>query len=105
MDKRILYVDDNLPNRLLVKRIVEAEGYSLLEAADAEAGWETAVNQMPDLILMDLHLPGKLNGFDLTRQIKMTPSMSHIPIIAITAHGHSEAEAQAMAAGCIGFPS
>lgn len=103
MDKKILYVDDNLPNRLLVKRIVEAEGYTLLEAADAEMGWETAVAYEPQLILMDLHLPGRMNGFDLTRRIKMSATLSHIPIVAITAHGHTEAEAKAMAAGCIGF--
>lgn len=103
MNKQILYVDDNLPNRLLIKRIVEAEGYTLLEAENATEGWETAVDSKPDLILMDLHLPGESSGFDLTRRIKMTPNLSHIPIIAITAHGHSEAEAQAMSAGCIGF--
>ncbi|MEM7335821.1 MAG: response regulator [Chloroflexota bacterium] len=103
MSKQILYVDDNLPNRLLVKRIVEAEGYTLLEAEDAVNGWETAVANTPDLILMDLHLPGDSSGYDLTRRIKMTPNLSHIPIVAITAHGHSEAEAQAMSAGCIGF--
>ena len=103
MKKRILYVDDNVPNRLLIKRIVEAEGHALIEAEDAEIGWETAVSQTPDLILMDLHLPGKNNGFDLTRRIKMNPALSHIPIVAITAHGLSEAEAKAMAAGCVGF--
>lgn len=103
MKKRILYVDDNLPNRLLVKRIVEAEGHTLLEAENAAQGWETAVAEPPDLILMDLYLPGNQDGYDLTRRIKMNPQLSHIPVIAITAHGFSEAEAKALAAGCVGF--
>lgn len=103
MEKKILYVDDNVPNRLLIKRIVEADGHTLIEAADAETGWETAVTEKPDLILMDLYLPGGKSGFELTRRIKMNPALSLIPIVAITAHGASEAEAKAMAAGCVGF--
>lgn len=103
MTRTILYVDDNFPNRLLVRRIVEAEGYTLLEAEEAASGWQTAVSHTPDLILMDLHLPGEMNGFDLTRRLKQTSQTSHIPIVAITAYGHDEAEAQALACGCVGF--
>lgn len=103
MSKRILYVDDNQPNRLLVRRIVEADGFSLLEAENAAQGWETAVSEKPDLILMDLLLPGGMSGLELTRRIKMNPQLSHIPVVAITAYGHTEAESKALAAGCIGF--
>lgn len=103
MTKQILYVDDHFSNRLLVKRIVEAEGYTLLEAEEATSGCQIAVSHIPDLILMDLHLPGKMNGFDLTRKLKMNPKTSHIPIVAITAYGYEEAEERALAAGCVGF--
>ena len=101
--KRVLYVEDHPNNRLLVQRIVEAEGMIFLTAVDGEAGWETAVSQTPDIILMDLHLPGSLNGFDLTRKIKQFAPLAHIPIIALTALGNQEAEEAALAAGCIDF--
>lgn len=101
--KRVLYVEDHPNNRLLVQRIVEAEGLIFLTAVDGEAGWETAVSQTPDLILMDLHLPGTINGFDLTRKIKQYAPLAHIPIIALTAFGNQEAEEAALAAGCIDF--
>lgn len=103
MKKRILYVEDNANNMLLVKRILEAEGHLLLEATDAVSGWETAVFARPDLILMDLCLPGLFDGFELTRRIKQHPDLNHIPIVALTAWDDQEAEAKAMAAGCNGF--
>ncbi len=103
MTKRILYVEDHPNNRLLVERIVQAEGLTFLAAEDGETGWHTAVSQSPDLIFMDLHLPGNITGFDLTRQIKANPQLSHIPIIALTAFGSEEAEEAALAAGCDAF--
>jgi CheY-like chemotaxis protein len=103
MNKRVLYVEDHPNNRLLVQRIVQAEGLEFLAAVDGVTGWETAVTQQPDLIFMDLHLPGGMTGFDLTRQIKQHPALSHIPIIALTAFGNEEAEDAALAAGCDDF--
>ena len=103
MKKRILYVEDNANNMLLVRRIVEAEGHTLLEAADGVRGWETAVFARPDLILMDLLLPGALDGFELTRRIKQHPDLGHIPVVALTAWDDREAEVRAMVAGCDGF--
>lgn len=103
MKKRILYVEDNANNMLLVRRIVEGEGHALLEAADGVSGWEAAVFARPDLILMDLLLPGALNGFELTRRIKQHPDLGHIPVVVLTASDDREAEARAIAAGCDGF--
>ena len=103
MKKRILYVEDNANNMLLVKRIVEAEGHVLLEATDGVSGWETAVFARPALILMDLLLPGALDGFELTRRIKQHPDLGHIPVVVLTAWDDQEAEAMATAAGCDGF--
>ena len=103
MTQRILYVEDHPNNRLLVQRIVEAEGFTFLTAVDGESGWETAVSQKPDLILMDLHLPGTLNGFQLTQKITQYAPLAHIPIIALTAFGNDEAEQAALDAGCIDF--
>ncbi|GIK57804.1 MAG: response regulator [Chloroflexi bacterium] len=103
MGKRVLYVEDHTNNRLLVQRIVQAEGLEFLAAANAETGWHTAVTHQPDLIFMDLHLPGGLTGFDLTRQLRQRPTFSHTPIIALTAFGNDEAEQAALAAGCNDF--
>lgn len=102
MPKQVLYVEDNPNNRLLVQRIVEAEGLRFLAAADGQTGWTTAVAHRPDLIFMDLHLPGHLSGLDLTRQLKNS-ALAHIPIVVLTAFGHAEAEAAAVRAGCDGF--
>ncbi|MCP4418539.1 MAG: response regulator [Chloroflexi bacterium] len=103
MTKRILYVEDNLNNVLLVQRLLVADGHKLLVAPDATVGLETAVTQQPDLILMDLNLPGEMNGLELTRQIKQNPQLQHIPIVALTAHDNVEVEAAALAAGCVNF--
>lgn len=103
MNKRILYVEDNLNNVLLVQRILTADGHDLLVAPNATAGWETAVTQQPDLILMDLHLPGDMNGLELTQRLKQQPELRHIPIVALTAHDSVEVETAALAAGCNGF--
>ena len=105
MCKRILYVEDNPRNMLLVRRILEAEGHELLEAVDGESGWETAVSHIPDFILMDLRLPGELTGFELTRRLKAHPDLTHIPIVALTAYGNDMAEEKALAAGCSAFPT
>ncbi|MCB8943831.1 MAG: response regulator [Ardenticatenaceae bacterium] len=101
MSKQILYVEDNPRNMLLVRRILDVDGYTLLEATDGDSGWETAVAHTPDLILMDLRLPGEISGFELTRRIKAAPQLRHIPIIALTAY--DTAEELALAAGCDGF--
>ena len=103
MAKQVLYVEDNPNNVLLVQRILAAEGHHLLVAPDAAAGWEAAVTHRPDLILMDLHLPGEMNGLELTQQIKQQPELQHIPIVALTAHDSVEVETAALAAGCSGF--
>ena len=103
MVKRILYVEDNPNNVLLVQRVLAAEGHQLMVARDAAAGWKTAVTQQPDLILMDLHLPGELNGLELTHRLKQHPALQHISVVALTAHDSAEVETAALIAGCSGF--
>lgn len=103
MGKRILYVEDNLNNMLLVRRILQAEGHQLLEAVDGQSGWDAAVRERPDLILMDLLLPGEPDGFELTRRIKADPDLGRTPVVVLTAHGTPEVERKAEAAGCDGF--
>ncbi len=103
MTKRILYIEDNQANMVLVKRIVEADGYQFFTAGDGPSGWEAVLNVQPDLILMDLMLPGDMSGLDLTRRLKEHPATAEIPIVALTAFGGNEAEEAALAAGCAAF--
>ena len=102
MKRRVLYVEDNPYNLLLIKRVLQAEGHEMIEALDGESGWHKAVQEQPDFIFMDLLMPG-IDGFTLTRRIKMTPELSHIPIITLTAYGTPETKRKAKAAGCDGF--
>ena len=71
---RILYIEDNSDNRLLVKRVLEAEGYRLLEAANAGDGLRQVLTERPDLILMDINLP-EVDGYTTTARIKAMPGM------------------------------
>ena len=102
MKKRILYVDDSPLNRSFFRRLLTAEGYELLEAGDGESGWQMALTESPDLIFTDLLMPG-FDGFELTRQIKATPKLSHIPVVTLTAYGNKEIERIAKEAGSDGF--
>ena len=102
MKRRILYVEDNPNNLLLIRRILQAEGLVMLEAVDGEEGWKVAVRERPDLIFMDLLMPG-MDGFELTHKIKNTPELSHIPIIILTAYGNPEMERKATEVNCDGF--
>lgn len=103
MTKRILYVEDHFNNMLLVKRIVTSEGHDFLTAADGESGWIMALEQRPDLIFVDLRLPGEIDGFELLRRLKSDPHLKNIPAVVLTAYGLGDAETKAAEAGCDGF--
>ncbi len=102
MGAKILYIEDNADNRLLVRRVLMADDYEILEAEDGFTGIALAEKEHPNLILMDMNLP-EINGYDLTRQLRKIPGLQSIPIIAMTAnvmHGDRE---KAMEAGCNGY--
>jgi two-component system, cell cycle response regulator DivK len=81
--KTILYVEDNELNRKLVRELVRRTSYRLIEAVDGEAGIATALEQRPDLILMDVQLP-RVSGIEALRTRRSTPATADTPIIAIT---------------------
>ena len=95
----ILVVEDNPANMLLVVAVLERAGYRTAQASSAEEAREHIARVSPDLILMDIQLPGE-DGLSLTRELKASPGTSHIPIVALTAHAMKGDEAQAKAAGC-----
>ena len=85
MSTRILYIEDNPDNRLLVRRVLMAEGYTIEEAADGVAGLKMSEAQPPDLVLIDINLP-EIDGYEVTARLKQLPSMRGVPIIAMTAN-------------------
>jgi len=98
----ILYVEDNAENRMLVRRVLMAEGYAVLEAADARAALEVVQEQTPDLILMDINMPD-IDGYTLTARFKALPQLQHVPIIAMTANVMKGDRERSLEAGCDGY--
>ena len=99
---KILYVEDNDDNVFMLKPRLERKGYTVIIAVDGEAGIALAQREKPDLILMDLELPG-IDGWEATRQLKKLPETSSIPVIAVSAHAMSGDRERALAAGCDEF--
>jgi two-component system cell cycle response regulator DivK len=99
MSKRILVVEDQEDNRRIVRDLLTKNGYEMIEAVNGEEGVAMAQTERPDLILMDIQLPG-LDGYEATRRIKADPALRQIPIIAVTSYALSGDDAKAEAAGC-----
>jgi CheY-like chemotaxis protein len=96
---RILLVEDNEMNRDMLSRRLVRGGYEVIIAEDGARGVAIAMSDKPDLILMDMSLP-VIDGWEATRQIKATPEISRIPIIALTAHAMAGDRDKALASGC-----
>jgi CheY-like chemotaxis protein len=99
---RILIVDDNATNLRLAAEVLELEGYSTIRAADAEQALEVLKTETPDLILMDIALPG-MDGLSLTRKLKADPKFARLPVVALTAFAMVGDEKKALDAGCSGY--
>jgi two-component system cell cycle response regulator DivK len=98
----ILYVEDNPDNRLLVRRILTSEDYSLLEATDAMDALNVLKTVQPDLILMDINMPD-MDGYTLTAKIKSMPGFERVPILAVTANVMRGDKEKTLEAGCDGY--
>ena len=84
--KTILYVEDNPDNRSLIRRVLEAEGYQVVEAPNADSALNLLEKQgSPDLILMDINMPD-MDGYTLTAKIRAMPAHTRVPIVAVTAN-------------------
>jgi two-component system cell cycle response regulator DivK len=99
MTQRILVVEDQEDNRRIIRDLLTSVGYELIEALDGEAGVRLAKEHRPDLILMDIQLPG-LDGYEATRRIKADPELGAIPIVVVTSYALSGDDRKAKAAGC-----
>lgn len=99
---KILVIEDNENNRVLLSRRLKAQGYEVVTADDAESGLPMVHSVRPDLILMDLGLPG-MDGWAATRQLKTDPALRALPVIALTAHAMQSDREKAVETGCDGF--
>jgi len=99
MSKRILVIEDTEDNRQIIRDLLDSAGYAWIEAVDGLIGVEKAKAEKPDLILMDMQLPG-IDGYEATRRIKADPALAHIPVIAVTSYALAGDEEKTRAAGC-----
>lgn len=100
--EKILYIEDNFENRILVKRVLEAEGYTILEAEDGPSGLRAAEQQAPHLILIDINLP-EVDGYQVTAMLRKNPLLDHVPIVALTANVLKGDRERSLEAGCDGY--
>jgi CheY-like chemotaxis protein len=96
---RILLVEDTEDNRVMMRRLLEMSGYSVIEAVNGVEAITQAEHDVPEIILMDLSLP-LIDGLAATRRIRQLPSLKGVPIIAVSAHDTLDFHAEALAAGC-----
>jgi len=98
----ILYVEDNFENKLFVRRVIESMGHEMVEAETGLDSLMLAAERTPDLILMDVNIPG-MDGLETTVKFKQNPKLRHIPIIALTANAMKGDKERCLEAGCDGY--
>ena len=103
-DKNVMVVEDNEKNRKLMRVVLNAKGYNIIEAATGEEALNLLKNQKPDIILMDIQLPG-IDGLTLIKQIKASVITKDIPIIAVTAYAMKGDEQKILDTGCNAYVS
>ena len=99
---KILYIEDNPENRMLVRALLESEGYTLVDAEEGIAGIEAALREQPALILLDMNLPG-VDGYEVGVILKSFPSLKQVPIVAVTAYAMEGDRQRTLVAGCDGY--
>ena len=100
----ILYIEDNTDNRTLVRRVLQIEGYRVMEAESGFRAFEILRSEIPDLVLMDINLPD-MDGYEITTRLKQMPSLAKVPVIAMTANVMKGDREKTLAAGCDGYIS
>ncbi|HEX6243011.1 MAG TPA: response regulator [Polyangiales bacterium] len=98
-ERGVLVVDDNATNLKLITVLLRTEGYSVRTASSAEEAWGSIQAALPDLVLMDVQLPG-MDGLTLTRKLRADPSMQQLRIVALTAYAMPDDRQRALDAGC-----
>jgi two-component system cell cycle response regulator DivK len=99
---KVLYIEDNMTNRLLVKRILMVEDHEVLEAENGMEGIELARTELPDLILVDINMPD-MDGYEVTTRLRQIPELDQVPIVALTANVLRGDRERSLEAGCDGY--
>lgn len=100
---KVLVVEDEAPDRLLIKEVLSADGLTLITAEDGEAALAALAERLPDLAIVDIMLPKGIDGFELTRRLKSDPRTRHIPVMIVTALSDRESRLQALELGAEEF--
>ncbi len=100
--KLVLHIEDNFENRILVRRLLHSANYNVIEAENARQAVAALGKYCPDLILMDINIPG-VDGYTLTAKLKTIPSIKKIPVVAITANAMRGDREKSLLAGCDGY--
>jgi CheY-like chemotaxis protein len=100
--KKVLVIEDNELNMKLAVALLSISHFEVLKAANAESGLQLARSEHPDLVLMDIQLPG-MDGLTATRMMKKDEELRHIPVVALTSYAMQGDEEKALAAGCKGY--
>ena len=98
----VLYIEDDFQNRVLVRRVLEASGFCVIEAENGKTGMQLALAEGPDLILMDINLP-EMDGYEVTARLKKMEQLAAVPIVAMTANVMKGDREKTLAAGCDGY--
>ncbi len=101
-DKKILLVEDNPVNRRLAEFLLRSQGYQVRAATNAQEAFDNIKNERPDLILMDVQLPG-MDGLEATKKLKEEQTTRDIPVVAVTSYAMKGDRKKALAAGCSGY--
>ncbi len=99
---KVLVVEDNEQNRYLISFLLKGDGFEVIEAFTGEDGVEMAIREQPDVVLMDIQLPG-IDGYETTRRIRASPGGEKVPIIALTSYAMTGDRERSLAAGCTGY--
>lgn len=100
--RTVLYIEDDIASQRLVERVLQSRGYRVFVASNGVDGLRIAKDERPQIILMDINLPG-MNGKEITTRLRSLSHFSHTPIVALTANTSPGSRQQALAAGCSGF--
>ena len=98
----VLYVEDNADNRLLVRRVLEADGFTVMECSNPNQALDMAQQVQPNVILMDINMP-EVDGYTLTARIKSTSGLENVPVLALTANVMRGDRERSLEAGCDGY--
>ena len=99
---RVLYIEDNPDNQLLVRRVLMSEGYDVILAANGQEGLQLAKSAKPNVILVDINMPG-VDGYTVTAALRQMSHLTQVPIIALTANVMKGDREKTLAAGCDGY--